>query len=149
MRLNRLALSAALALCTFSASAQAAPEGSNWQHIQALPAGTTVHVKARTASASCALKAVDADSLTCMRGKDITFQRTEIRSIRISRRTRSTLVGTAIGVGVGVAVGAALSQSLWTKKSKGIPVGVAIFTPIGLAIGAATDFTRETVYRAQ
>lgn len=124
-------------------------ESSNWQQVQSLPQDTTVTVKAASRSMSCALKGVNAESLDCARGKDITFQRTDIRLIRIPHRSRSALVGAAVGAGAGAAVGAAISRSWWAQKSKGIPVGMAIFTPIGLAIGASTDFTRATVYRSR
>jgi len=148
MSLRRLACLATLCSATLSVAAHAAPEGSNWQHVQALPAGTTVQVKVASRSTSCALKEVDADSLTCLRGKDIRFQRTEIQLIRISRRSRSVLIGTAIGGGVGAAVGEGIGRSWGARKSKSIPVGMALLTPVGLVIGASTDFARETVYRA-
>ncbi len=75
----------------------APPEGSNWQHVQALPLGTSINVKVRKSHVSCTLKSVDADSLTCIHGKDIVFERTEIKSITIQRRGRSTLIGAGIG----------------------------------------------------
>ena len=149
MRPSNLVLSAALVLCA-PVHAQTVPEGSNWQRVQALPAGTTVHVKANNTSTSCTLKAVDADSLTCTRVKDLTFQRAEIRSIRISHRVRSTLIGAGVGAGVGVVVGIGVNASLGgfgTRKTRAAGAGAAIFTPLGLIIGASTDFSRDTVYR--
>jgi len=93
-----------LALTTLSASAQQTAQqpaqpsaGSNWQHVQMLPIGASINVKARTSQAACTLKSVDADSLTCTHGKDIVFQRADILTIKISRRGRSALIGTAIG----------------------------------------------------
>jgi hypothetical protein len=124
------------------------PAGSNWQHVQALPQGTNIHIKAQHASASCALKSADADSLTCLHGKEITFQRTEIKSITISRRVLSTAIGAAAGAGVGTAIGAGLGPSFWANRGKGAAVGIAIFTPIGAIIGAGTNFAQSTVYRA-
>ena len=132
------------------------PQGSNWQHVQALPLGTAIQVKTRKSNAKCALKSVDADSLTCIHGKDLVFQRSEIRSITVPRRSRSTWVGAAIGAGAGFAVGAggaaATDQGGWFSGAgwdalSGALMGV-LGGAIGAGIGAATDFTHSTVYKA-
>ena len=129
-------------------TASASPEGSNWQHVQALPIGASIRVRVLHNSTSCKLKSVDADSLTCTSAKDITFQRGDIRSITIPRRGLSTAIGAAAGAGAGVSVGAGLGPAFWTSRGKCAGVGIAIFTPIGAIIGATTDFAHSTVYRA-
>ena len=65
---------------TAQQSTSAPRAGSNWQHLEALPEGTSIRVKSTNRSAACKLKSVDADSLTCARGaeKDIVFQRAEV-----------------------------------------------------------------------
>jgi hypothetical protein len=109
MRMVLLALALVPAL---SASAQqpaqqpaSPPAGSNWQHVQALPVGASINVKARKSHAGCKLKSVDADSLTCTHGTDLVFQRADIVSIKIPHRGRSTLVGLGLGAGVGALIG--------------------------------------------
>ena len=150
--MRQLLVTALFAASALLSAQQPAPsassEGSNWQHVRALPAGASIHVKAQHSSAICKLKSVDADSLTCTGVKDITFQRAEIRSITIPRRGLSTAIGAAAGAGAGVAVGAGLGPTVWTSRGKGAGVGVAIFAPIGAIIGAATDFAHSTVYKA-
>ncbi|MDP9051846.1 MAG: hypothetical protein M3O31_14170 [Acidobacteriota bacterium] len=143
----------------FALSAHAAQPGqpvagSNWQHIQVLPAGTSINVKARSSHASCKVKSVDADSLTCTDKKDMVFQRTEVVSIKISRRGRSTLVGLGIGGVLGAAIGAAATPSckgqsfcIVSKGGGAVVLGV-LGGAVGTAIGVATDFTRSTVYKA-
>jgi hypothetical protein len=131
------------------------PAGSNWQRVQALPAGTSINVTARTSHLACKLKSVDADTLTCTHGKDAIFQRSEILSIKVPRRGRSTLVGLAIGGGAGAAIGFGAG----TNNSNGFfgpnfmrGAVTAVFGVgggiIGGLIGGTTDFTRSTVYKA-
>jgi hypothetical protein len=136
------------------------PAGSNWQHVQALPAGTSLNVKARTSHLACKLKSVDADTLTCTHGKDATFQRSEILSIKIPRRGRSTLIAMGVGAGVGAIVGAATSGCSTAEKNswfgcfltpsrpQGAAIGALLFGIIGAPIGALTDFAHSTVYKA-
>jgi hypothetical protein len=138
----------------------ALPAGSNWQHVQALPVGASVQVKARKSHANCYVKSVDADTLTCAGKKDIVFARTDVVSIRIPRRGRSTLIGLGIGAGVGAGVGAAASGCSTAEKNsflgcfltptrpQGAAIGGVLFGGILAAIGAATDFARSTVYEA-
>ncbi|MGA2437598.1 MAG: hypothetical protein ABSF57_03680 [Acidobacteriaceae bacterium] len=163
----RKILAALLALTTLSASAQQTaqqpaqpPAGSNWQHVQALPVGASINVKARTSHASCTLKSVSADSLTCTHGKDIVIQRSDILTIQISRRGRSTLIAMGIGAGAGAIVGAATSGCSATEKNsflgcfltptrpQGAAIGAVLFGVIGAPIGALTDFAKSTIYQA-
>ena len=145
-----LAAFAALSTHVF-AQPPAQPEGSNWQHVQALPPGTSIHVKAQHGSASCALKSVDADSLSCTSAKDLSFQRTEIKSITIPRRGASAAVMAGIGAGVGAGIakaGASATNAYGGGKNSvwaaGAGAGAAVF---GL-IGYATHPIHSTVYKA-
>jgi len=135
--------------------------GSNWQHVQALPVGASINVKARTSHASCTLKSVSADSLTCTHGKDLIFQRADILTIKIPHRGRSALIGAAIGAGAGAIVGAASGSSSCTQQagqlfpcfnlfSRGdlAVIGAVAVGVIGAPIGGLTDFTKSTVYKA-
>lgn len=156
--MRKLFVLAVFAVSTASFTQQPAtpPEGSNWQHVQALPLGANIHVKAGRSSASCKLKAVDADSLTCTSSKDLTFQRAEITSIGIPRRGRSSLIGLAIGGGAGAITGFAIgtggnSNSFFGKNAFRGPITAvcaAIGGVAGAGVGAATNFAHSTVYKA-
>jgi hypothetical protein len=131
------------------------PAGSNWQHVQALPIGASIDIKATKSHLKCKLKSVDADSLTCAQGKEIVLQRTDILTIKIPHRGRSSLIGAAIGGGTGAVIGFAAG----TNNNGGFfgpnflrGAITAIFGVggglIGGVTGAVTDFTRSTIYKA-
>jgi hypothetical protein len=135
------------------------PAGSNWQHVQALPAGQSLQVSARTSHANCKLRSVDADSLTCTRGKELVFQRADILTIRVPRRGRSSLIAAGVGAGVGVIVGVATGCSsteqsqpwgcfLTPTRTQAAGILAVLFGGIGAGIGAATDLNRSTIYVA-
>jgi hypothetical protein len=151
-------------LSTLSSAAQQPTQpraGSNWQHVQVLPVGASISVKSRTSHQNCILKSVDADTLTCTHGKDIVFQRPDIRSITIPRRGRSTLIATGIGIGAGAILGAATANpctaaemhqflGCFLSTSRGdmaLAVG-AVGGVIAAPIGYFTNFARSTVYKA-
>jgi hypothetical protein len=130
------------------------PAVSGWQRVQALPAGTSINVKARKNNANCILRSVDADTLTCTHGKDIVIQRSDIVNIKVPHRGRSTLAGLAIGAGAGVITGYASPAGescsnicILGPGSVATVAGVA-FGTIGAIVGAFTDFTKFTVYKA-
>ncbi len=154
MRLTLLSLF--LAPAVFSSAQQVSPSalaaGSDWQHVQALPVGTSIYLQANHKTSKCMVTTVDADTLTCTRGKDITFQRTEIDSIKLPHRGRSSLILSGIGAGVGVAVVKAVaSSSLFGAPAKGgvyaggAGMGAIMFWPLGYI----TDPARSTIYKAR
>ena len=157
MRTFLLALTLVSAL-SVSAQQPAPPRaGSNWQHVQALPVGASIIVKARKSHAGCKLKSVDADSLTCIRGKGLVFQRADIVSIKVPHSGRSALVGAGLGAGVGAVIGAAAGSAgcsgqafcidIISRRDLAAISALAVGTLGGIA-GGATDFTRSTVYTA-
>jgi hypothetical protein len=141
-------------------TASTPPAGSNWQHVEALPVGAYIAVKARKSHLNCKLKSVTDDSLTCAQGKDTVFQREDILTIKIPRRGRSTLIATGVGAGVGAIVGAAstgcstaernsfLGCFLTPTRPQGAAVGAVLFGAIGAPIGFFTDFAKSTIYKA-
>jgi hypothetical protein len=148
-----------VAIAPLHANAQAAaalpPAGSNWQHVQALPVGTSIQVNTSTRHTICTLTAVDADTLSCDRNfrftvQKVLFQRAEIRTVKLTRRGRSAVLGAAIGAGVG-----ALAGSIQGARSNYFAVHGA-FAAIyafagafaGAPIGYLTDFSASTIYRA-
>jgi len=154
LKMRNVLLCLAMMPMLSAAAQQPAPApraGSNWQHVQALPEGTSIRVKSRNSSAVCNLKSVDADSLTCVHGigKDIVFQRVEIQSIKIHHRARSAAVGAGIGFVAGVSTGYGLFKAEGGGSWGGlISTGAGVgFGVIGAVIGVATDFTHSTVYK--
>jgi hypothetical protein len=161
MRPSLLALALVPALTVAAQpAAPLPPAGSNWQSVEALPVGAKVEIKAQTRHASCKLKSVDADTLTCSQAKGVVFQRTEILTIKIPRRGRSTLIAVGVGAGVGAVVGAATSGCSTAEKNswfgcfltptrpQGAAIGALVFGLIAAPVGALTDFTRSTVYKS-
>jgi hypothetical protein len=158
--MRTLFLSLTLATAISAAAQQSAVQpaqpraNSAWERVQTLPAGLSINVKSRTTHASCKLKTVDADSLTCTHGKDIVFQRTDILNIKAPHRGRSTLVGLVIGGGAGAGVGAGITAGSSCKQlcivSNGDVVAITALAGgiVGAITGAATDFTRSAVYKA-
>ncbi len=148
----RKILAALLAFTTLSASAQQTvqpPAGSNWQHVQVLPVGTSLYVNAQTRHTACKLKSDDADTLTCTdAGKDVVFQRTEIFTIKISRRGRSALIGAAPGGALLISGGIGLAVDNNSLGAGAAGVYGIVIALIGALIGELTDFSRSTVYKA-
>jgi hypothetical protein len=137
------------------AAQTAPPAGSNWQHVMALPINTDIHIAARTRHALCTLKRVDADSLTCERdtgvgSKELTFQREEIKTIKLTHRARSAVIGASIGVGAGATGGAIYARDNHYFAVRGAFAMIYAFAGAfgGAPTGYLTDFTRSTVYRA-
>ena len=126
-----------------------------WERVQALPSGTSVNVHAKGHHGGCRIKAVDADSITCVGGdgaRTEVIQKSEVKKISISHRGRSTLIGLGIGAGVGGILGAVSTggnRNDWFYISR--PEGaLALGLPaagIGALIGLGTDFSHTTIYR--
>jgi hypothetical protein len=128
----------------------AAPPATGWSRVQQLKPGATLHIKTTThTSIGCAFQSADDNSLTCTNKSSHTLQRTEIRSISMPHRGRSTLTGLAIGGGGGIITGAAsIPNGQIVGKGTGAAVLGVGFGVIGAIIGFATDFTHSTIYRA-
>lgn len=148
-------------LCLFGASASLVAQGSlggaSWERLKHLPAHTRVHVSGDKQSKTCAIDLVDDATLQCSKGNSqYSFARAEVKSVKLTRYTRSTLVGMGIGLGVGAGVGA-LAGHAQEKPNDFFPglatgafaaVGGAGGLIVGAAIGGPTDFMRgPTIYR--
>ena len=131
------------------------PVGSDWAKVQALPAGTALHLNGNPHT-SCLFLRADADSVICGRqSHERTCPRAGIRSIKLAHRTRSTLVGLGIGAGtgaiIGFAVGTRKDNFFGNNAFRGGISGVfaAIGGVAGAPIGYLTDFTAgSTIYKA-
>jgi hypothetical protein len=132
----------------------AAPEGSDWHRVEALPLGVSIYVNARSRHQACKLKSVDADSLTCANGKNPHYQRAEVTSIKVTRRGRSAFIGMGIGAGAGAITGFAIGTNsggfFGPNAFRGTVAGVCagIGGLVGAGVGAATDLMRSTIYTA-
>jgi len=130
--------------------------GGSWDRVRHLPAGTRVHVAADNQSKTCALDLVDDATLRCSKGtSQYSFARAEVKSVKLTRYGRSTLVGLGIGLGVGAGVGA-IAGHAQEKPNDFFPglsteayaaIGGTAGLVAGGVIGRLTDFTRgPTVY---
>lgn len=150
-------------VASLSAAAQAAapggasaiPAGSNWQHVQALPVGTYLHVNAQKRHAVCTLTAVTETSLSCNRDTGVgtramSFDREEIRTVKLARRGRSALLGGAILGGAGAIAGGVQGSRSNYYAVKGAFAMIYGFSGAfaGAPIGYLSDFSASTVYRA-
>ena len=144
--------SAILMIALTVPAAATAQSSAGWQKVQALPTGTTVHVKSGKRHLNCKVQAVRDDSLSCASGEQI--PRAEIGSIQIGHRAASTLIGAGIGAGAAAGIGAGLNNSdknSWIHFSNGQVAGVFAIAGgvIGAPIGFFTDFAKSTIYRAR
>ena len=96
---------------------------------------------------------VDAEILTCNHGKDLTFQRTEIESVKLPHRRRSSLIMAGVGAGVGVGVVKLVASSLGVYRDGsakgsvyggGAGLGAILLWPAGYF----GDPARSTIYKA-
>ena len=143
---------------TLCASAQSAqPSDAGWGRVESLAAGTSVRVKAAKSTVVCKVKAVDADSLSCVAdGKtDVqVFKVADVKYVKIPHRGRSALIGGAPGAVLAASGGIATAtaqcnNTTWFCGLGGellAALGGVLFL-IGLGIGAATDFSATTIYR--
>lgn len=157
MRKLALVSSALLFAATLSAPAEkpaaAKTEGSNWQRVQALPSGTSVRLKTVKRQLNCKIKAVDAESITCLPGGSAMFQRTEVTSVKISRRGRSSAIAAGVGGGAGLILGAAgtdrcSSFCVGPTRGEATLAGALGGAIIGAPIGYFANFGGSTIYKA-
>ena len=103
----------------------------------------------------CTLTAVDADTLACDRNyrftvQKVLFQRAEIRTIKLTRRGRSAVIGAAIGAGAGAVAGGIQGARSNYFAVHGAFAMIYAFAGAfaGAPIGYFADFSASTVYRA-
>jgi hypothetical protein len=130
---------------------------TGWQAVQALAPNTRVHIKADTRSSNCHITTVTEDKLTCSEG---VFSRSEIKSIKLVDKTKSTLGGLALGAGIGAGAGAGIGSAINSGdtgsilhvsggKSAGVGAafGVIIGAGIGALVGHGTNLFATTIYK--
>jgi hypothetical protein len=131
------------------------PAGSNWQHVQALPIGTSIQVRAAKRPIVCTLTAVDATSLACDHNyrfevHKLVFQRAEIRTVKLTRRGRSALLAAAIAAGAGATAGGiqGIHSNYFAVHGAFAMIYAFAGAFAGAPLGYFTDFSASTVYRA-
>ena len=139
------------------ASVSLAAQTSDWDRLRRVPVGTRVHVAADSQSKTCAIDLIDEATLRCSKdASQYSFLRADVKSVKLTRYGRSTLLGLGIGLGAGAGIGAAAGHAQ-EKPGDFFPglsteayaaVGAAAGALAGAAIGGPTDFLRgPTVYR--
>jgi hypothetical protein len=151
MRLLRavIALSSALILSpTLQASAQTTAV-SGWQRVQELPAHTEVYVRSDKQKVKCSIDSVTDDKLTC---SQTVFARAEIKSIKLPRRSTSTIGGLLIGAGIGAGAGAGIGSAInsgnkgsfvHVSGGKSAGVGAGIGAIVGIAAGGLVGYSKD------
>lgn len=158
-----LSIAIAASSITATARAQAPALADTWHHLSALQPGTHVHISSDKKSRTCFFESVDDATLICSRrhsaGTRYTFARSEVRTVKLTRYTLSTVAGLGIGVGAGLGIGAAVGQAVSPKTNSSFDfsglgrevitgIGGAIGFIAGGAIGGPSDFLRgPTIYR--
>ena len=148
MRKSLIAL-VLLSLSTF-APAQSTPRAnSDWHRVETLPPGVRIYVNG-TPHTTCNFTRATPDSITCTRGiggKEVSFDRAGITSIKASHRSRSAFIGVLVGTGAGIGIGAAAgSDRVIAGRAGTAIVGGIMGAIIGPIFGGLTDFARTTVY---
>ena len=147
-----------LALCLLaatSANAQTPAAGSDWSRVQALPVGTGLHINGNPHT-TCTFASADADSITCTKSsKPVTYPRAGIKSIKLTHRGRSTLVGLGIGAGTGAVIGFAAGtskDSFWGDNAFRGAISAIFATMgavVGIPVGYFSDFTAgSAIYKS-
>jgi hypothetical protein len=143
--------------------AQAPALADSWHQLSALQPGTRLHVSSDNKSRTCFFTSVNDATLICSRrhgaSTSYIFARSEVRTVKLTRYTLSTVAGLGIGAGAGLGIGAAVGQAVSPKTSSSFDfsglgrevitgIGGAIGLIAGGAIGGPTDFLRgPTIYR--
>jgi hypothetical protein len=98
---------------------------------------------------------MDAETLTCDRDtgvgtKELTFQRPDIKTIKLARRGRSAVLGASIGAGTGAIAGGIESINNHYFAVHGAFAMIYAFAGAfaGAPIGYLTDFSASTIYRS-
>src|SRR5580658_11081508 len=91
-------------------------EQAGWQRVQALSPVARIRVASDTKSATCFVVSVSDAMLTCSRsrnptGQPLEFPRSEVKSIKFSRKGHSSTVGLLIGLGAGAGIGAGVGAA--------------------------------------
>lgn len=159
---NAVRLSIFAGAIVFAASqAGAQPNLAGWDSVKRLAANQPIRVRSVQGSATCDFDAANADSLFCTERRRVffvpvehprQFRRSDIRSVRLSRRALSTLAGVAIGAGAGAGIGAGVDASAKNQVEEG-HIAAVLFALLGgmfgAGIGQHTDFLAgPLVYQA-
>ncbi len=153
-----------------SASAQnitkgAAQSVTDWHSVQALPAQTRIRIIADKKKKTCYIDSATEDHLTCSssssnKSTQVEYTKEEIKEIKLTNKTRSTLGGAAIVGGVGAGVGALIGVAIHSGSNNSICCRTSVVAGVtagvigvagaitGAALGYANDwFAGPVIYR--
>lgn len=125
----------------------------SWQAVESLAPETPISVLTNDRIHCKFLSAAD-DSITCELGlhalrtrRAITFDRNDVKQVRLELPAASTFAGAAIGTVAGVALGLTKGGDTLTKEGNEL-IGGTLFGLLGTFIGSQTHvFHGRTVYR--
>jgi hypothetical protein len=154
---------ALVTLATSSGAAHAQASADKWHRLAALQPGTHIHISSDKKSRTCFFASADDATLVCSRknsgGTQYSFARADVRTVKLTRYSLSTIAGIGIGAGAGFGIGAAIAPAVAPKSNSGLDfsgldreaitiLGGAFGLIAGGAIGGPTDFLRgPTLYR--
>jgi hypothetical protein len=155
LHLMRILLPSLLLLGSVNAASARPPAAAPaWDNLKSVPITTKLHVSADHMSKTCRLVSVDDEKLVCARGKNFTFLRENVKSVKRTRYLASTAAGLGIGIGAGAAIGFAVFHSTPNDffGNLGPDIGrgfsIALGGIAGPAILGPTDaFRGPTLYR--
>lgn len=146
-----------------SASAQnitkaAAKSLSDWHAVQALPAQTRIRIIAGKKKTACFVDSVADDHLTCSSSSSKSstqaeYAKEEIKEIKLTNKSRSTLGGAALiggaSAGAGALIAVAINGSnnsqfnICCRNSEAAAVGAGVAGAAGAITGAALGYAKD------
>jgi hypothetical protein len=131
----------------------------DWQGIEALKAGTSIHITLPTHKILCAFDSANDDTLVCHKrragvDRSLSLRKSDIHLIRARNATGSVIVGTIIGVGIGAGIGAIVDSTIKnpnTTNNARFTGGLARAGGLlGALFGVATEFIPgKLLYKAE
>ncbi len=130
---------------------------NDWRSVQSLPARTRIRLATDKKKTACFIDSVTEDHLVCSSssskaGKQTSYAKEEIKEIKLTNRTRSTLAGIGIGggIGAGALVAVAINShdnngpySICCTNSDAALVGGAVIGAAGAITGAALGYAKD------
>lgn len=135
-----------------------APALNDWHSVQSLTARTRIRLTTGKKKTACFIDSVTEDHLICSlssskAGSQTSYAKEEIKEIKLTNRSRSTVIGTAVGGGIGAGVGALVAvainsseknqNSICCRNSDAALAGGAVIGAAGAITGAALGYAKD------
>lgn len=126
----------------------------DWHSVQSLAAQTRIRLTTDKKKTACFIDSVTDDHLTCSSSSaqgstETEYSKSEIKEIKLTNRSHSTVAGTFLGLGVGAGVGAAVGVMInsgiayHTTHAKAAGAGAAVGATAGVIAGAALGYAKD------